>query len=157
MAGLQERFKEQMPSGSVFPDKFKFIDISLINDGSEKGILQAEYVFFGGKSSDNPTPYAAYPSSGTYHPLPSFTVTSTKKTAQVQGQFWWWNIMPLLSGAQTSHVGELADKISTWMKTDNTGGGRHALCHLLSLLRRNGSHRRRRHILPLGQPGDVLQ
>ena len=112
MQVLRSRFKTQVTDGSTFPETFRFIDISLISDVSEKDMLQAEYVFFGGTTA--PQPYPATLPLNDYFALPEPKGT----TATVSGQFWWRNRPPCVNGIEDNQgIDELVDEIAANMDT----------------------------------------
>jgi hypothetical protein len=124
MKNFQDRYKKQVGDGK-FPDKIIFLDISLISNAGDQGLmLAAEYEFFGGTGKiTDLLPHTSQPQGdGNYHDLPTFT-TKSGQPVTVQGQFWWWYMPPELKGAQSSQIDELAQKIGDWMATDNTGEG----------------------------------
>lgn len=109
---MASRYQYQAADGSAFPDTFHFVDISLISNekssdakNSEHGVLMAEYTFFHG-TADNPPAYKPQPSSG------FATINST-----VDGQFYWWNMLPGADGAQTSNLSQLVTNITTMMQS----------------------------------------
>ena len=126
MEVLRERFKTQLGKKYVFPETFRFVDISLINDAREKPedegyIVMAEYKFFGGNGTvipqaDNATaPEEALVPADGFYPLPSPKGTN----ATVTGRFLWCNMRPEAQGAQESGLKGLIDWIHRRMQENN--------------------------------------
>jgi hypothetical protein len=111
---LKARYKTQVPDGT-FPDKFMFVDISLINSDlsappssgnpSNGYVLNAEYRFFNStiKSATTIPPADNYV-NGTVN-LPDGTA--------IDGALLWWNIKPEASSGP--RLGTLAAKIGDMM------------------------------------------
>ena len=110
VAGMQQRVQEQLCQSEKLPEKFILIDVSLINNGSEGPMLMAEYEFFGGSGS-NITSEAFQP-----------TLKEAAQTinSNVTGRLLWWDIMPLVDGANSSNLTGLVDELSSLMNADNT-------------------------------------
>ena len=110
VAGMQQRVQKQLGKNEKLPEKFILIDVSLINNGSESAMLEAEYDFFGGKGI-NITPNAFQP---TLEDDPH-TINSN-----VTGRLLWWDIMPLVDGANSSNLTGLVEELGSLMNTNNT-------------------------------------
>ena len=116
MKVFRDLYKIQLPDGSGFPDTFRFIDISLIdNTGQQNDILETEYEFFEGTKTPQPSP-ATQPANELFCKLDSPEGT----TATVTGQFRWRNRKPCDTGNDNNGIDTLVDEISKLM--DNQTG-----------------------------------
>ena len=110
VAGMQQRVQKQLGKSEKLPEKFILIDVSLINNGSESHMLKAEYEFFGGSGSNIP--------SNAFQP--ALNEDAHTINSDVTGRLLWWDINPLVDGANSSNLTGLVEKLSFLMNTNNT-------------------------------------
>lgn len=118
MATFRNLYKRQIDEKGSFPDRFRFVVISLTDNDGEGPSLRAEYRFFGGPENESPPADTTQPPEG-FVKLPSPKDTQ----AEVTGKFRWWYIRPDVNqeqGARTSKLVELIDWIGELMNDTDT-------------------------------------